>query len=80
MLAESVSVYSSNTHDYRSVLADLGYAGDTLTGALNQIVTSQGYMMATNDFFRISCYGFVALAILVWVTKPRKGASAAMGH
>jgi DHA2 family multidrug resistance protein len=47
---------------------------------LNQIVTQQGYMMATNDFFRISCVAFLVLAGLVWITKPRKGASASMGH
>ena len=30
-------------------------------------------MMATNDFFRISVRRLLALAVLVWFTKPRKG-------
>jgi MFS transporter, DHA2 family, multidrug resistance protein len=47
---------------------------------LNQIVTQQAYMMATNDFFRISCASFIVLAALVWITKPRKGAGPSMGH
>jgi DHA2 family multidrug resistance protein len=37
-------------------------------------------MMSTNDFFRMSAYGFVLLALLVWLTKPRKGTGASMGH
>ncbi|WP_175425666.1 DHA2 family efflux MFS transporter permease subunit [Trinickia violacea] len=80
VLAESVSQYSQNTNDFSGALSNLGFAGGSLTAQLNQIVTTQGYMMATNDFFRISCVGFVALALLVWVTKPRKGAGPAMGH
>jgi DHA2 family multidrug resistance protein len=47
---------------------------------LNQVVTAQAYMMATNDFFRISCAAFVLLAGLVWVTNPRKGVGASVGH
>ena len=37
-------------------------------------------MMATNDFFRISCVAFIVLAGLVWITKPRKGAGPSLGH
>lgn len=37
-------------------------------------------MMATNDFFRISCVAFLVLAGLVWITRPKKGAAASMGH
>jgi DHA2 family multidrug resistance protein len=80
VLAESVSAASQNTSDFSSALAHLGVVGDGVTAQLNQIVTAQGYMMATNDFFRISCFGFIALALLVWVTKPRKGIGPAMGH
>jgi DHA2 family multidrug resistance protein len=47
---------------------------------LNQVVTAQAYMMATNDFFRISCAAFLVLAVLVWITKPRKGAGPSLGH
>lgn len=37
-------------------------------------------MMATNDFFHLSAGVFIALAALVWITKPKKGAGPAMGH
>lgn len=79
-LSESVSPYSQNTIAYQDALKNLGYAGQSLTAKLNDVVTTQGYMMATNDFFRISCAMFVVLAVLVWVTKPKKGAGPAMGH
>ncbi len=39
-------------------------------------------MMSTNDFFRISYYGFLLLAVMVWLMRPKKGegASASIGH
>ncbi|QBQ96215.1 DHA2 family efflux MFS transporter permease subunit [Paraburkholderia pallida] len=80
VLSESVSVYSQNTNAYSDALQNMGYAGASLTAKLNEVVTAQGYMMATNDFFRISCAVFIVLAALVWITKPRKGAGPAMGH
>ena len=80
VLTESVSSYASNTTAYSDSLTSLGFAGQSLTAQLNQIVTQQAYMMATNDFFRISCASFIVLAALVWITKPRKGAGPSMGH
>ena len=80
VLTESVSNYAQNTRAYSDALAGIGYSGSGITAHLNEIVTQQGYMMATNDFFRISCVAFVLLAGLVWITKPKRGAGAAMGH
>jgi DHA2 family multidrug resistance protein len=80
VLSESVSAYAANTTSYSDALTSLGFKGQAVTAQLNEIVTQQGYMMATNDFFRISCAGFVVLAALVWITKPKKGAAASMGH
>jgi len=80
VLSESVSVYSQNTNAYSDALTGLGLTGSSLTAQINQVVTAQGYMMATNDFFRISCVVFIVLAVLVWITKPKKGAGPSMGH
>jgi DHA2 family multidrug resistance protein len=80
MLTDSVNVYSANTNAYTNALAGIGLSGDGVTAQLNQVVTAQAYMMATNDFFRISCAAFLVLAVLVWITKPRKGAGPSMGH
>lgn len=80
MLTDSVNVYAANTNAYTNALAGIGLSGDGITAQLNQVVTAQAYMMATNDFFRISCAAFLVLAVLVWVTKPRKGVGPSMGH
>ncbi|MGF6635285.1 EmrB/QacA subfamily drug resistance transporter [Paraburkholderia sp. MM6662-R1] len=80
MLADTVSTYSANTNAYTNALAGVGLSGDSLTAQLNQVVTSQAYMMATNDFFRISGAAFIVLAVLVWITKPRKGTGPSLGH
>ena len=80
MLTDSVNVYAANTNAYTNALAGIGLSGDGITAQLNQVVTAQAYMMATNDFFRISCAAFIVLAALVWVTKPRKGVGPSMGH
>ncbi len=80
VLAESVSNASQNTAAYSDALASLGISGLGATAQLNQVVTQQAYMMATNDFFRMSCVGFLLLALLVWITRPSKGARASMGH
>lgn len=75
-----MSLYSQSTNTYRDALAALGMAGNSLMAQMNETVTQQGYMMATNDFFRVSCVAFALLAVLVWTTKPRRGAGASMSH
>ncbi len=80
VLAESVSQYSQNTTSYSNALRTLGLTGDSVSAQLNALVTQQGYMMATNDFFRISCAAFVLLAALVWITKPKRGTGGVMAH
>ncbi|CAM2195046.1 multidrug efflux pump membrane subunit EmrB [Paraburkholderia kururiensis] len=80
VLTESVSVYSQTTTSFSNALASLGVAGQSANAQIDQIITQQGYMMATNDFFRISCVAFLVLAGLVWITRPKKGAAASMGH
>jgi MFS family permease len=81
VLAESVSVYSQNTTAFRDALTSLGMSGAwTTTAQLNGIVRQQAYMMATNDFFRISCLVFLVLAALVWITKPGKVGGPSRGH
>lgn len=80
VLSESVSAYSANTTAFTDALASLGITGSAAYASLNQIVMQQAYMMATNDFFRISCVVFVLLATLVWCTKPKHGTTASSGH
>ena len=79
-LAESVTQASQATSAYSDALSSLGVEAHALTAQLNEVVTQQAYMMATNDFFRISDVAFAVLAVLVWITKPKKGAGPSMGH
>jgi MFS transporter, DHA2 family, multidrug resistance protein len=37
-------------------------------------------MLATNQFFLYSAVAFFALTFLVWFTRTKKGAAAAIGH
>jgi DHA2 family multidrug resistance protein len=80
MLVDNVNVYTPNTNAYTDALAGVGFSGGSITAQLEQVVTAQAYMLATNDFFRISCAAFLVLAVLVWITKPRKGVGPSMGH
>ncbi|AKJ69643.1 multidrug resistance transporter protein [Pandoraea thiooxydans] len=80
-LIESINVYSQQTNAFLDGLQHrLGLVGGQDIGMLNQLVTQHAYMLATNDIFYISGYVFVLLALLVWATKPKKGAKPAMGH
>ena len=80
VLTESVTAYSPNTTAYSDLLSSLGVSGQAVTAQMDRVVAAQAYMMSTNDFFRISFYAFLVLAAMVWLTRPRKGASASMGH
>jgi MFS transporter, DHA2 family, multidrug resistance protein len=80
VLAESVNPYSANTSAFTDSLNTLGVIGDTATAQINSIVTQQGFMLATNDYFRWSGFAFIALAVLVWFTRPPKTAQAHSGH
>ncbi len=80
VLTESVTAYAPATSAYSDLLSGLGLSGQALTAQLDCVVSAQAYMMSTNDFFRISCFAFLALAAMVWPTRPKKGASATTGH
>ena len=47
---------------------------------LNQILDQQSYMLATNEVFYL-CGGLcLVLAALIWLAKPKAGATASFGH
>jgi DHA2 family multidrug resistance protein len=79
-LAEHVTVHSSAT---QQTLATLQAGGMTLEQAyavMERSLSAQSFMLATNEFFLYSSFAFFALMGLVWLTKPRKMASAPVGH
>jgi len=80
-LAENLTPYSNATTSYLDQLRQgLGLANGTDFGMLNDLVTRQSFMLATNDIFHLSGYVFLAMAVLVWLTRPKRGAQAAVGH
>lgn len=80
-LTEHLTPYSAQTSDFLSQLQHgLNLSNGSDLAMLNQIVTQQSYMLATNDIFYLSGIVFVVLAFLVWITKPKQGAHAAVGH
>ncbi|MCF5780158.1 MFS transporter, partial [Pseudomonas poae] len=79
-LSESINTYDSTTRD---ALQALGGAGQKAYAQLDQVVTSQAYMMSTVDYFTLMGWLFVALMLVVWLAKPPFGAKAgpqASGH
>ncbi|TFW01434.1 DHA2 family efflux MFS transporter permease subunit [Oxalobacteraceae bacterium OM1] len=79
-LAENVTPFSSMSNDYLSTLQAAGLSLEQAYGAVERMVNAQSYMLATNDFFLYCSVAFFALTGLVWLTKPKKMASAPMAH
>jgi len=65
----------------RPRVAEHGTRGDRNLAAIRQVVQQQAYMMATNDLFYVASLVCLALAVLIWTTRPWRGISAArVGH
>ncbi|MBN4664901.1 DHA2 family efflux MFS transporter permease subunit [Pandoraea nosoerga] len=80
-LAEHITPYSEATTSYLDQLRQgLGLPPGADVGMLNDLVTRHAFMLATNDIFHLSGYVFLALAVLVWMTRPKRAARAALGH
>jgi hypothetical protein len=55
--------------------------GPNQLAAVRNVVEQQAYMMATNDLFYMASLVCLALAVLMWATRPWRGISAARaGH
>ena len=79
-MSENMTTYDSATRD---ALQALGGAGQKAYTQLDQILTSQAYMMSTVDYFTLLGWMFMGLMLLVWLAKPPFGAKAgpeASGH
>ncbi len=79
-MSENMTTYDSTTRD---AIQALGGAGQKAYAQLDQILTSQAYMMSTVDYFTLMGWIFAGLMLLVWLAKPPFGAKAgpeASGH
>ncbi|AUB76269.1 multidrug resistance protein B [Pseudomonas sp. Lz4W] len=79
-MSESMSTYDPIT---RHALENLGGASTRAYAQLDQVLTSQAYMLSTVDYFTLMGWMFMGLILLVWLAKPPFAAKAgpeASGH
>ena len=79
-MSESMSTYDPVT---RHALENLGGASTKAYAQLDQVLTSQAYMLSTVDYFTLMGWMFIGLILLVWLAKPpfaAKPGPAASGH
>ena len=79
-MSESISTFDPAT---REALNNLGGAGTKAYAQLDQVLTSQAYMLSTVDYFTLLGWVFMGLILLVWLAKPpfaAKAGPASGGH
>lgn len=79
-MSESMSTYDPIT---RHALDGLGGASIQAYAQLDQVLTSQAYMLSTVDYFTLMGWMFMGLILLVWLAKPpfnAKPGPEASGH
>jgi DHA2 family multidrug resistance protein len=80
VVAQSVTKASANTQRFVESLHGIGIHGARELDTLHRIVQQQAYMMATGDMFFMASVTCVVLAAMMWLTRPRRGAAAMLGH
>jgi DHA2 family multidrug resistance protein len=73
-LAEHVSPYSDATRELMDKLGAAGLSPEQVHAQLERTVSSQAYMLATNDIFWVVGCVFLALIAVLWTTRPPFGA------
>jgi DHA2 family multidrug resistance protein len=79
-VAQSVTQASANTQRFVQALHGIGVNGTRELTTLHQIVQQQAYMMATGDMFFMASVTCLVLAAMMWLTRPRRGVAATLGH
>jgi DHA2 family multidrug resistance protein len=79
-LMENITAYNPANSAYLDKLQAAGMSNEQAYAVIERTVSSQSYMVATNEFFLYSAVLFFVLMGVVWLTKPRKGTGGAMGH
>ena len=79
VVSQSVTHASANTQRFVHTLNAMGVDGVRELSTLHQVVMQQAYMMATNDMFWMASMTCLALAAMMWLTRPKR-AAAAFGH
>ena len=79
-LTESVNHASAATRHYLDLLHAAGMNSGKDLAMLNQLVTQQAYMIATNEVFYASGALCLVLAVMIWFARPPSGVTASLGH
>jgi MFS transporter, DHA2 family, multidrug resistance protein len=80
VISQSVTKSSGNTQHFVQQLHGLGIDGTRELTTLHHLVQQQAYMMATGDMFYMASVTCLALAAMMWLTSPKRGAAMALGH
>nr|WP_230413221.1 DHA2 family efflux MFS transporter permease subunit [Paraburkholderia antibiotica] len=80
VIAQSVTKSSGNTQQFVQKLHGFGIDGAREVTSLHHIVQQQAYMMATGDMFYMASLTCLALAAMMWLTSPKRGAAMTIGH
>lgn len=80
VIAQSVTKSSGNTQRFVQSLHGMGIDGARELVTLHHVVQQQAYMMATGDMFYMASMTCLALAAMMWLTRPKRGAAMTLGH
>jgi DHA2 family multidrug resistance protein len=80
VVAQSVTKSSGNTQRFVQSLHGMGIDGARELTTLHHVVQQQAYMMATGDMFYMASITCLVLAAMMWLTRPKRGATMALGH
>jgi DHA2 family multidrug resistance protein len=73
ILAERVTSFNRNATDYLDKLKSIGLPVQSAYAQLDQVITQQAFMLATDELFWALGFAFLALIALVWLAKPPFG-------
>ena len=78
-LVENLTPYSATTQQFVDQLGAAGLPAAQAHGQIEQMVSSQAFVLATNDIFWVVAWLFLLLIPLLWTTRPPFGGPAG-GH
>ncbi len=69
-LVDPINEFNIHSLHALDVLSELGFKGLKGYIELDNIITHQAFMLATNDIFWLSAVAFLGLLAILWFTKP----------
>ncbi|NIF77532.1 DHA2 family efflux MFS transporter permease subunit [Paraburkholderia sp. Cy-641] len=80
VISQAVTKSSGNTQQFVQKLHGFGIDGAREVTTLHHVVQQQAYMMATGDMFYMASVTCLALAAMMWLTRPKRGSAMTLGH